>query len=333
MPTMTRLLATSRLALAAWLLMGLANAHAGDTVTKVTLVMTDLQGNVLMTKDTQGHILARYTYQPYGTQQSGPTNNGPGYTGHVNDPATGLVYMQQRYYDPAVGRFISPDPVGPTPGNVFNFGRYTYANNNPIRNIDPFGLYACGSKVSDDDCKKIDGFVNKVNESLKGLKKGSNAYNRLLAVSKFLGTKNDGNGVTIKTATLKQGIVGRASGLKTMKLDLKQIAGVLTQRIKARNPGLSTKEAEVVSGGTTVAHETQHLIDANRLMFDPTAMKMLPQGFPGTDDPIYEMATERNAYGVEAAFGRGLSVNVGYTTPAQIEAAALGSCQAFGACK
>jgi RHS repeat-associated protein len=150
MPTMGRLLATSRLAtsrkafasllaLATWLLLGLANAHAGNTVTKVTLVMTDLQGNVLMTKDTQGHILARYTYQPYGTQQSGPTNKGPGYTGHVNDPATGLVYMQQRYYDPDIGRFISPDPVAPTPGNTFNFGRYTYANDNPIRNIDPDG--------------------------------------------------------------------------------------------------------------------------------------------------------------------------------------------------
>src|SRR5699024_2835572 len=64
---------------------------------------------------------------------------GPGYTGHVNDPATGLVYMQQRYYDPEVGRFLSPDPVVPAPGNVFNFGRYTYANNNPIRHIDPDG--------------------------------------------------------------------------------------------------------------------------------------------------------------------------------------------------
>jgi RHS repeat-associated protein len=94
---------------------------------------------VLPTKDTHGHILARYTYQPYGTQQSGPTNNGPGYTRHVNDPATGLMYMQQRYYDPAIGRFISPDPVAPAPGNIFSFGRYTYANDNPVVNTDPTG--------------------------------------------------------------------------------------------------------------------------------------------------------------------------------------------------
>jgi RHS repeat-associated protein len=57
----------------------------------------------------------------------------------VNDPATGLVYMQQRYYDPAVGRFISPDPVVPAPGSIFSFGRYTYAHDNPIVNTDPDG--------------------------------------------------------------------------------------------------------------------------------------------------------------------------------------------------
>jgi RHS repeat-associated protein len=137
----------SLLTMTMWLIAGLTGVHAGDTVTKVTLVMTDTQGNVLMTKDTHGHILARYTYQPYGTQQSGPTNHGPGYTGHVNDPATGLVYMQQRYYDPAIGRFISPDPVVPASGNVFNFGRYTYANNNPLRYTDPDGRQSVGEMI------------------------------------------------------------------------------------------------------------------------------------------------------------------------------------------
>ena len=38
--------------------------------------------------------------------------DGPGYTGHVTDAATGLVYMQQRYYDPMIGqRLLSVDPV------------------------------------------------------------------------------------------------------------------------------------------------------------------------------------------------------------------------------
>lgn len=57
----------------------------------------------------------------------------------MDSAGTGLVYMQQRYYDPDVGGFISPDPIMPTPGNIYNFNRYAYANNNPIGNIDPDG--------------------------------------------------------------------------------------------------------------------------------------------------------------------------------------------------
>jgi uncharacterized protein RhaS with RHS repeats len=47
--------------------------------------------------------------------------------------------MQARYYDPVVGRFSSTDPVGPAPGNGFNFNRYAYVNNNPISDTDPTG--------------------------------------------------------------------------------------------------------------------------------------------------------------------------------------------------
>jgi RHS repeat-associated protein len=57
----------------------------------------------------------------------------------VNDPETGLVYMQARYYDPVVGRFLSIDPTMSAAGNTFNFNRYDYANNNPIANVDPNG--------------------------------------------------------------------------------------------------------------------------------------------------------------------------------------------------
>jgi uncharacterized protein RhaS with RHS repeats len=53
--------------------------------------------------------------------------------------------MQARYYDPVIGRFYSNDPVGMT--NVHTFNRYTYANNNPYKYVDPDGesaaLAAC----------------------------------------------------------------------------------------------------------------------------------------------------------------------------------------------
>ena len=55
------------------------------------------------------------------------------------DGATGLTYMQQRYYDPLLGRFLSVDPVTADANTGFNFNRYWYANNNPYKFTDPDG--------------------------------------------------------------------------------------------------------------------------------------------------------------------------------------------------
>jgi RHS repeat-associated protein len=65
--------------------------------------------------------------------------NSVGFTGHVMDPGAKLVYMQQRYYDPAIGRFLSPDPVQTDLKTGGSFNRYAYAAANPYRYIDPDG--------------------------------------------------------------------------------------------------------------------------------------------------------------------------------------------------
>lgn len=92
-----------------------------------------------------GDIRWMKDYMPYGAAYStteygsADAKDGLGYTGHVND-GNGLVYMQARYYDPVIGRFLSNDSVGFS--NVHNFNRYAYANNNPYRYIDPDGRAA-----------------------------------------------------------------------------------------------------------------------------------------------------------------------------------------------
>jgi RHS repeat-associated protein len=53
-----------------------------------------------------------------------------------SDPGLGIEYLQQRYYDPATGRFISRDPIGFYGG----LNLYTYAENNPVGFVDPWGL-------------------------------------------------------------------------------------------------------------------------------------------------------------------------------------------------
>ncbi|MEN9867129.1 MAG: hypothetical protein RL748_2719, partial [Pseudomonadota bacterium] len=90
--------------------------------------------------DANGNLIAgsRTRYEPYGATAAGavPTI---GFTGHVHDANTGLVYMQQRYYDPFAGRFLSTDPVLTDANTGASFNRYVYANNNPLRFIDPDG--------------------------------------------------------------------------------------------------------------------------------------------------------------------------------------------------
>jgi RHS repeat-associated protein len=60
-----------------------------------------------------------------------------GYTGHKFDTDLGLSYMQQRYYDPEIGRFYSNDPIGVR--GLHSFNRYSYAANNPYKYKDPDG--------------------------------------------------------------------------------------------------------------------------------------------------------------------------------------------------
>jgi len=103
----------------------------------VTYYYTNQQGTPLATADASGNLLTTADYRPYGVQALGMAQQGPGYTGHVSDAASGLVYMQARYYDPSVGRFISADPSA---GG--GFSRYAYANGNPVVNFDPDGRQA-----------------------------------------------------------------------------------------------------------------------------------------------------------------------------------------------
>jgi RHS repeat-associated protein len=99
---------------------------------------TDALGSPVARTNTAGAIVSRTKYEPYGKTAQGATPT-IGFTGHVNDADTGLVYMQQRYYDPVAGRFLSIDPVTTDANTGSSFNRYAYANNNPYKYVDPDG--------------------------------------------------------------------------------------------------------------------------------------------------------------------------------------------------
>ena len=100
---------------------------------------TDALGSPVAVTIADRTVLEKSEYEPYGKLLNRPAKNGPGFTGHVLDAATGMNYMQQRYYDPQIGRFLSVDPVTADGNTGSNFNRYWYANNNPYKFTDPDG--------------------------------------------------------------------------------------------------------------------------------------------------------------------------------------------------
>jgi RHS repeat-associated protein len=101
-------------------------------------VHTDGLGSPIARTNAARTVISRTRYEPYGLTASDATPT-VGYTGHVNDADTGLVYMQQRYYDPVAARFLSIDPVVTDANTGTSFNRYAYAANSPYKYTDPDG--------------------------------------------------------------------------------------------------------------------------------------------------------------------------------------------------
>lgn len=123
------------------------SAAAGETV--VTYIHTDALGSRVAETDQNGNIIAKYAYDPYGGAISHSPGDGVGFAGHVHDAQTGLSYMQQRYYSPETGGFLSVDPISARSGKFANFNRYRYANSNPYSFVDPDGRAAIVTRMKD----------------------------------------------------------------------------------------------------------------------------------------------------------------------------------------
>jgi len=116
----------------------LMTMHTTIAAKSVVYYYADPQGTVLAATDAQGNLLQSQDYHPYGLGTASSTS-GPGFTGHVFDEDMTLIYMQQRYYDPQVGLFLSVDPVGLKDTLRNSSSRYRYGENNPFTFTDPDG--------------------------------------------------------------------------------------------------------------------------------------------------------------------------------------------------
>ena len=98
--------------------------------------VTNLQGDVMGLVDTSGNSVASYTYDPYGKLLTATgelaEKNPLRYRGYYYDSESGLYYLQSRYYDPAVRRFINADRYASTGQGIVGCNAFEYGLNNPV---------------------------------------------------------------------------------------------------------------------------------------------------------------------------------------------------------
>ena len=115
----------------------LAQANADGS--EVRYYHYDPIGSTAALSSAAGVVTDQYLYDPYGNlnRHVGDTENPFQFVGQfgVQNDETDLYFMRARYYNPAMGRFISKDPIGFLGGSHL----YGYSDNNPVSNIDPSG--------------------------------------------------------------------------------------------------------------------------------------------------------------------------------------------------
>ncbi len=111
----------------------------GVTRTGDDWALTDAVGSVRATTDTAGVVGGQTAYTAFG-EPIVPTP-GFGFAGEQQD-LTGLQHLRARQYNPALGRFLSVDPIQPGAPGTVGWGLYGYAGSNPTTATDPSGRLA-----------------------------------------------------------------------------------------------------------------------------------------------------------------------------------------------
>lgn len=125
--------------------------HGSET--ELYYYLVNAQGDVSAILDSGGKIAASYDYDAWGNCTVYNSSdaaigdlNPLRYRGYYYDAETGFYYLQSRYYDPAICRFINAD--GQFTDGFIGSNLFAYCENNPIRYSDPTGLLAAEAAIT-----------------------------------------------------------------------------------------------------------------------------------------------------------------------------------------
>ena len=107
----------------------------------LTWLITDHLGSTSVSVNASGNLVSSLRYTTFGEVRaaSGTTATDYRYTGQRNETEIGLYYYVARFYDPALGRFVSADSIVPDVNSPQDWDRYAYVSNNPVNFSDPTG--------------------------------------------------------------------------------------------------------------------------------------------------------------------------------------------------
>ena len=130
----------------------------GSTSTLYYYVL-NAQGDVIALLNSAGSLVASYNYGAWGNysvhDKDGKKNTSASFIGHINplryrgyyyDAETGFYYLQSRYYDPAICRFINAD--GLFTDGFIGANLFAYCVNDPVNTVDPTGNFAITATVA-----------------------------------------------------------------------------------------------------------------------------------------------------------------------------------------
>jgi RHS repeat-associated protein len=211
----------------------------------------DHLGSSRVVTSATGQILDDSDFYPFGGERpvTSATDNNYLFTGKERDTESGLDNFIKRYHASSLGRFMTPDPIGIMKQKLTDpqqWNMYSYARNNPLRFIDPLGMYVCTDQKQCAEFEKARLAVLNSKSSTAADLRAAKAYGKLgdkngVYVSFADNLKNDRGGTVTRHDT---GIEADSSGPNGVRASV--------------NVTIQSNQA---SNEETLVHEGSHVAD------------------------------------------------------------------------
>ena len=260
----------------------------------------DWLGTERVRSNVSGVSCETITSLPFGDGQSDSGScdwSNRHFTGKERDSESGLDMFGARYMGSSLGRFMTPDPLlnSGRPGSPQTWNRYAYALNNPLKIVDPTGLYNvdCGSdKTCIKAAKNLKNGLSDLQKKVDKMKDGTQKT-RLENALKAMGTENDKNNVNVSFGATKGGGAGETVPVSDPQT-YKESYNVTFDPSK-----LNGSNDYAIAG----AHEGTHVDDFSTELANPNGQPLL------SDFSLEYRGYQTSAYAASALGQDSLSMN------------------------